>query len=220
MKNTILANEPRRNRTRTESQRYYVGFSASATSGAAPQGSPKQNGRAMSPAVCLERLTGRLVLSAAGSRRRARRGGRAAPPAGAAATFGTSTGLSDRLRRYSITSARCESARQTGKGHVGAGDVAARVLQKLVEFVEGPGAALGLHRRREVEAAAAGAALVADDVVEVRADAVRAALLEGVAGGALLGGSGALFQPRRWPAAFRSVATARPDRPFRQPRLP
>src|SRR6202012_2075515 len=73
-----------------------------------------------------------------------------------------------------------------GKAHRGARDKTLRVVDELVEVVIGPGAALGLHRGREVEAAAF-ALLVADDAVEVRADAIRAALLEGVAGAALLG---------------------------------
>ena len=78
-----------------------------------------------------------------------------------------------------------------GEGHGGAGDIAARVGQELVELVIGPAAALGLHRRGEVEAAAF-PALAADDVPEIGPDSVRAALGEGVAGFALLGGRLAL----------------------------
>ena len=49
----------------------------------------------------------------------------------------------------------------------------------------------------------------ADDAVEIRADAVRLALAEGVAGGALLGRGLALLDRRRWPAASRSARRLR-----------
>src|SRR5690242_20206168 len=81
----------------------------------------------------------------------------------------------------------------TGKAHRGAGDKALGVGDELVEGVEGPFAALGLHRGGEVEAALALALFLVDRAIEVRADLVRATLLEGVAGGALLGGGSALL---------------------------
>src|SRR5580704_5337848 len=71
-----------------------------------------------------------------------------------------------------------------GKAHRGARNERLRIGQELVQIVIGPGAALGLHGCREVEAAAAFALLVADDAIEVGTDAVRTILLEGVAGGA------------------------------------
>src|SRR6185437_14778163 len=87
--------------------------------------------------------------------------------------------------------------RQTGKCHGRPGDIATRVGQEFVKFVEGPLAALGLHGGGEVEAATAFATLIADDIPEIRPDTVGAALLEGVAGLALLGGRLALFDRRR-----------------------
>src|SRR5665213_1854467 len=84
-------------------------------------------------------------------------------------------------------------ARQAGKGHGRARDIAARILEELVQFLVGPLAALGLHGGGEVEAAAILAALVADDIPQVGADPVRAALFEGVTGLALLGSRLALF---------------------------
>src|SRR4029453_535346 len=79
------------------------------------------------------------------------------------------------------------------KAHRGARHKALRVGDELVEVVERPVAALGLHRGRKVETAFALALLLADDAIEVRADAVRAALLKSVAGRALLGGGCALL---------------------------
>src|SRR5450432_1080322 len=79
-----------------------------------------------------------------------------------------------------------------GKAHRGPRNEALRIVDELVEVVDGPGAALALHRGREVEVAPL-ALLVADDAIEVRADAILVALREGVTGLALLGRGGALF---------------------------
>src|SRR5689334_11363249 len=70
----------------------------------------------------------------------------------------------------------------TGKAHRGARHKTLRIGDELVEIVEGPFAALGLHGSREVEAVLALALLLVDGAIEVRADLVRASLLEGVAG--------------------------------------
>ena len=59
-------------------------------------------------------------------------------------------------------------------------------MDEGVQGLVGPVAALGLHARRVVEALVRGDG-ASDDAVEVRADLVRPALLEGVAGGAFLG---------------------------------
>ena len=67
------------------------------------------------------------------------------------------------------------------------------LARNLLRSSKRPLAALGLHGGREIEAALALALLLVDDAEEVRADPVRAALFEGVAGRALLGGAGALF---------------------------
>src|SRR6478672_870342 len=64
---------------------------------------------------------------------------------------------------------------------------ALRIGYELVEVVKGPGAALALHGGREIEPAAACALRLVEDAEQVRADAVGAALFEGVARGALLG---------------------------------
>src|SRR6185369_4635827 len=79
-----------------------------------------------------------------------------------------------------------------GESHRRTWNEALGVRDELVEIVKGPGAALGLHGSREVEPAALASRFV-DDAKEVRADAVRTALFEGVAGRALLGGGGALL---------------------------
>jgi len=99
------------------------------------------------------------------------------------------------------------TARQPCEGHIGAGDVAARIGQEFAEFVEGPFAALGLHRGREFEAAAF-PALAADDAPKIWADPVGAALLDGMTSLALLGGRFALVdrglgQPHRQRLFFR-----------------
>ncbi len=60
------------------------------------------------------------------------------------------------------------------------------VIDELVEVFIGPGAALGLHGSREIKSATSLAPLVADDAVKIGTDAVRAALLEGMAGSAFL----------------------------------
>src|ERR1700754_2998711 len=70
----------------------------------------------------------------------------------------------------------------TGKAHRGAGNKARGIGDELVEVVKGPVAALCLHGGREVEACLALPLLLADDAVEVGADAVRSALLERMAG--------------------------------------
>src|SRR6202012_678828 len=79
------------------------------------------------------------------------------------------------------------------KAHLRSRHERRRLGQELVEVVIGPGAALGLHASREIEAAAAFTLLVADDAVEIRTDMVGAVLLEGVAGQADLRGSLALL---------------------------
>src|SRR3954447_24601749 len=78
----------------------------------------------------------------------------------------------------------------TGKAHRGAGNEALRVGDELVEVFKGPLAALALHGSGEIEAALALSLLLTDGAVEVRADPVGAALFEGMAGRALLGGGG------------------------------
>src|ERR1700719_2535212 len=79
-----------------------------------------------------------------------------------------------------------------GKTHRGARDETLGIVDELIEVLIAPGAALGLHRRREIEPAPL-AFFIADDPVQIRSDAVGAALLEGVAGAALLGGGFALL---------------------------
>src|SRR5918993_4703028 len=78
-----------------------------------------------------------------------------------------------------------------GLSYWAAGSGALGVENEVVERLVGPLAALALQGRRIVEAPMRGQG-AADHPVEVRADLVRAALLEGVAGGALLGRSLAL----------------------------
>src|SRR6185437_12901485 len=76
---------------------------------------------------------------------------------------------------------------QAGEGHLGALGERLRVEEPLVELVDIPFLALmrGERRRERVAVAALGDRL-AQDIVEVGADPVRAALLEGVAGRAFL----------------------------------
>src|SRR4051794_251092 len=83
--------------------------------------------------------------------------------------------------------------RNAGKAHRGAGNKALGIGDELVEVVIGPVAALALHGGGEIEPAAARTLRLVEDAVEVRSDAVGAALFEGVAGAALLGGGGALL---------------------------
>ena len=83
--------------------------------------------------------------------------------------------------------------RDAGKAHRGAGNEGLGVGEELVEVVKGPVAALALHASREIEAATTGPFRLVDDTVEVRTNAVRATLLEGVAGGAFLGSAGTLL---------------------------
>src|SRR4051794_36584255 len=80
-----------------------------------------------------------------------------------------------------------------GKAHRGARDEGLRIGNELVEVVVGPGAALPLHGRREIETPAVLAPLVANDPVKVRTDTIGATLLEGVAGTAFLRRCGTLF---------------------------
>src|SRR5947208_1450250 len=105
--------------------------------------------------------------------------GAACPSAGVAAYTPVATHTSGPVAAAVLRNGR-EAHRRTRNEALGVGD-------ELVEIVKGPGAALAFHGSREVETAAL-AALLVDDAVEVRADAVGAALFEGVAGGALLGG--------------------------------
>src|SRR5216683_5543898 len=72
-----------------------------------------------------------------------------------------------------------------GEAHRGAGNKALGIGNELVEVVVGPGAAFGLHGSREIKSAPL-AFFVADDAVKIGTDAVGAAFLEGVAGGAFL----------------------------------
>src|SRR6478752_8238654 len=83
--------------------------------------------------------------------------------------------------------------RDAGKAHRSAGNEGLGIGEKLVEVLEGPVTALALHGSREIEPATTGTLRLADDAIEVRTDAVGAALLKGVAGTALLGGAGALL---------------------------
>ena len=100
---------------------------------------------------------------------------------------------------------------QADEGHLGALGEVLRLVEPVVERVERPGlaacACAAPPRKRSRRGPRA--IWLADDAVEIGADAVRAALVEGVAGGADLGlvlaGIGA--RPRR--AAARS-ARARP----------
>src|SRR5260221_10094691 len=82
--------------------------------------------------------------------------------------------------------------RDTRKAHRGARYKALGIGDELVESIEGPGAALALYGRREVEPAPF-AYFVVNDAKQVGADTVGAALLEGMAGGAFLRRRSALF---------------------------
>src|SRR6185437_10077734 len=81
----------------------------------------------------------------------------------------------------------------TGKAHRRTRNEPLGVCDELVQVVECPGPALGLHGCREIKPAAALAARFADNAIEVGADSVGTTLLKGMAGSALLGSSGALF---------------------------
>src|ERR1700723_3844113 len=74
-----------------------------------------------------------------------------------------------------------------GKAHRGARDETLGIGDELIEVLISPLAALGFHGRREIEPASL-ALFIADDPVQVRTNAVGAALLEGAAGAAVLGG--------------------------------
>src|ERR1700710_2484568 len=80
-----------------------------------------------------------------------------------------------------------------GKTHRRAGNEALGIGDELVQIVKSPGAALALHGSREIEPAFALALLFIDGAEQVRADAVGAALLEGMAGRAFLGSGGAFL---------------------------
>src|SRR5260370_33909174 len=82
--------------------------------------------------------------------------------------------------------------RDTGKTHRGARNKALGIGEELVEVFVGPGAAFGLHGGGEIEPASL-AFMIADDAVKIRADAIGAAFLEGVAGGAFLRRSSTLL---------------------------
>src|SRR5690242_10374792 len=86
--------------------------------------------------------------------------------------------------------------RDARKTHRGARDVTLGIGDELVELLEIPLAALGLHRGRIVEPRL-GRAVAADDTPEIGTDAVRTALLEGVAGLTNLGGGLALLHGGR-----------------------
>src|SRR5690349_17089685 len=75
---------------------------------------------------------------------------------------------------------------EASEGHLGALGEGLRIREPRVEVLDAPLALLRLQGLGEGEAAAALGDGRADDAVEVGADAVRAALVEGVAGGALL----------------------------------
>src|SRR5215218_7641964 len=83
--------------------------------------------------------------------------------------------------------------RDAGEAHRSARNETLRTGNELVEIVERPSPALGFHGSREVEPVTAFAPLLADDAIEVRTNAIRATLLEGVAGAALLGSGSALL---------------------------
>src|SRR3977135_2077367 len=91
--------------------------------------------------------------------------------------------------------------RDGGKAHRGARNKALGIGDELAEVVVAPLAALGLHRRREIEPAPL-ALLVADDAVKIRADAVGTVFLEGVAGGAFLRRCGPLLRRGGLPQIF------------------
>ena len=88
---------------------------------------------------------------------------------------------------YAIRSARSLARGMPAKLMLVPGTDAARILQIDVEILERPIALLRLHRRRIVEAGLR-RLRPPDDTPEVRADPVRLALAEGVAGHAFLGG--------------------------------
>ena len=111
-----------------------------------------------------------------------------------------------RSRRRAGVSCRWSTGRRTDIS--GARDVAARIGKELIELVQGPLAALGLHGGRIVEARLRRAG-PADDAPEIGPDPVRAALFEGVAGLALiLAVVWPLSALERRPAALRSAAPA------------
>src|SRR4029077_6516847 len=76
------------------------------------------------------------------------------------------------------------AARQPRKAHLGARREGLRIGEELVEIIDSPVAPLALERRRIVEPFLRLRAPA--DAVEVRADAVRLAFAESMAGGALL----------------------------------
>src|SRR5215472_10063594 len=76
--------------------------------------------------------------------------------------------------------------RQADEGHLGSLDESLRLPEPLVEGIHGPSAALLLERVREGEAAVTLGHRPVEDAVEIGADAVGAAFVEGVAGRAFL----------------------------------
>src|SRR5215472_17623396 len=99
--------------------------------------------------------------------------------------------LGSRRQRLGIVRQRVEIGDHVGalavlldasEAHRSTGNEPLRIGNELVEIVDRPGAALGLDGGREIETATALALVVVHDAIEIRADAVGAALLEGVAG--------------------------------------
>src|SRR5665647_698969 len=109
----------------------------SATSGAAPQGSQKQNGRAMGPAASSNDFRKTLVLGRGGSRTGGRRrsGGLRCFGRLGCAAFGD---LGQRHRAFRLLAQEFNNVgalripRQTGEGHGGAGDKATRIGDEMV----------------------------------------------------------------------------------------
>src|SRR5262249_5441369 len=99
--------------------------------------------------------------------------------------------LGSRRQRLGIVRQRVEIGDHVGalavlldasEAHRSPGNAPVGIGVELVEIVDRPGAALGLDGGREIETATALALVVVHDAIEIRADAVGAALLEGVAG--------------------------------------
>ncbi|MGY4342605.1 hypothetical protein ACVWW3_007511 [Bradyrhizobium sp. LM2.9] len=105
---------------------------------------------------------------------------------------GNGCGWSDSEFRYAMTSARSESFGMPAKPMAVPGMKPFGLAMNLLRSSNVQVPPLGLHGGREIEPASFTPGL-ADDAKEIRTDAVRAALLEGMAGAALLGGGGALL---------------------------
>ena len=112
-------------------------------------------------------------------------------------------GLSDLLLRNSDQVGALARPRNAGEGHVGARHHELRILDEVVELLSGPGALLGFLIAGRIVEAGVGPLLAADDALEIGADQVPAALVEGVAGHALLGG----VSPRAMSALASSSPT-------------